>query len=151
MRTQVDSVPVHSSNHSCPVLLVCTSILPAILCICTYLRMCNLYSDKEIGIPLTKDAVILPGEVVVVVNGAMAFVQSFGFSPDFEIIDSDPIVPDMVKYGSQYTICPFVGLYSDREIELILNPSNTSFQGISPKPSDSKGSVKTPGLCRTSD
>ena len=31
---------------------VCTPILPAILCIRTYLRMCNLYSDKDIGIPL---------------------------------------------------------------------------------------------------
>lgn len=44
---------------------------------------------------------ILSGEVIVIANRADAFISTYGFSPNFEIIDSDPGIPDMMKYRTQ--------------------------------------------------
>jgi hypothetical protein len=43
----------------------------------------------------------LLGGVIVIANRADGFISTYGFSPDYEIIDSDPSVSDMVKYGTQ--------------------------------------------------
>jgi hypothetical protein len=43
-------------------------------------------------------ASIEPGQVVVVANQADRFYRRYGFTPDFEILNTDPLVPDMVKY-----------------------------------------------------
>ncbi len=40
------------------------------------------------------------GEALVIANRASAFESRYGFKPDFEVHDSDPLVPDMVKHGS---------------------------------------------------
>jgi len=40
--------------------------------------------------------VIGPGETVVVATTASGFQSFFGFSPDFEILDTDPLVADMI-------------------------------------------------------
>jgi hypothetical protein len=50
-----------------------------------------------------RDSSILSGEVILIVNRGDAFTSTYGFNPDFEIIDSDPDVPDMVKYSTQYS------------------------------------------------
>jgi hypothetical protein len=45
-----------------------------------------------------KDAKIVSGGVVVIANQALAFQNSYGFIPDYELSDSDPQVPDLAKY-----------------------------------------------------
>ncbi|HJS29697.1 MAG TPA: lamin tail domain-containing protein [Anaerolineales bacterium] len=37
-------------------------------------------------------------QVVLVASSAAVFASNYGFSPDFEFADSDPAVPDMVRY-----------------------------------------------------
>ncbi len=44
--------------------------------------------------------VIKPGEVVVVANRALIFRATYGFAPDYEIIESDPAVTNMLRYSS---------------------------------------------------
>jgi hypothetical protein len=44
-----------------------------------------------------------PGQVVVIANQAYLFRQVYGFQPDYELLDSDQTISDMVKYESQYT------------------------------------------------
>jgi hypothetical protein len=41
---------------------------------------------------------IASGEVIVIANEAAAFFALYGFNPDYEFVDSDPAVPNMVKY-----------------------------------------------------
>jgi hypothetical protein len=38
------------------------------------------------------------GEVLIIANQAIAFFTAYGFNPDFEIVPSDPAVPDMIEY-----------------------------------------------------
>ncbi len=39
-----------------------------------------------------------PGQVIVIANQGLLFSQTYGFQPDYELLDSDPSVPDMFKY-----------------------------------------------------
>jgi hypothetical protein len=43
-------------------------------------------------------SVIPAGDVIVVANEASQFEVNYGWKPDFELSDSDPEVPDLVKY-----------------------------------------------------
>ena len=43
-------------------------------------------------------ASINPGQVIVVANKATAFLDAWGFPPDYEMVDSDEVVPDMIPY-----------------------------------------------------
>jgi len=43
-------------------------------------------------------ATINPGQVIVVANKATAFLGAWGFNPDYEMVDSDEAVPDMIPY-----------------------------------------------------
>ncbi len=45
-------------------------------------------------------AVLGAGDAVIVANTAVEFAAAYGFAPDFEVLDSDPAVPDMQKYGA---------------------------------------------------
>jgi hypothetical protein len=54
--------------------------------------------DSEGMYHFPKDTEIDPGQVIVIANRATHFVQAYGFSPNFEFINSDPSVPDMAKY-----------------------------------------------------
>jgi uncharacterized protein YlzI (FlbEa/FlbD family) len=40
--------------------------------------------------------IMLPGQVLVVAFAAIPFAEEYGFQPDFEIINSDPSVPDLI-------------------------------------------------------
>ena len=42
---------------------------------------------------------VAPGEVLVVANNAMTFNLAYGFDPDYEMVDSNPLIPDMIKYS----------------------------------------------------
>ncbi len=46
-------------------------------------------------------SIIEPGQVVVIANQGLLFSQVHRFQPDYELLDSDQTIPDMVKYGSQ--------------------------------------------------
>jgi hypothetical protein len=54
--------------------------------------------DFEGMLRFPSGAIIRPGQVVVIANNALAFVNHFGFKPDFEMVASDPGVPSMIKY-----------------------------------------------------
>jgi len=41
---------------------------------------------------------LAPGGVIVIANQAANFLLEFGVNPDFELVESDPGVPNMVKY-----------------------------------------------------
>jgi len=43
-------------------------------------------------------AQLQPGEVAVVAGQAAVFLARYGQPPDFELRESDPLVPDMVRY-----------------------------------------------------
>ena len=43
-------------------------------------------------------ATIAPGETILIANKAADFESAYGFQPDFELNESDPAVPDMLKY-----------------------------------------------------
>jgi len=47
-------------------------------------------------------SIIQPGQVVVIANQGLLFSQVHGFQPDYELLDSDQAIQDMVKYGTQY-------------------------------------------------
>ena len=42
-------------------------------------------------------SIIKPGQVVVIANQGLLFSQVHGFQPDYELLDSDQTIPDMVK------------------------------------------------------
>ncbi|MBK5109408.1 MAG: lamin tail domain-containing protein, partial [Anaerolineales bacterium] len=41
---------------------------------------------------------VSPGKTVVIANQAAPFIGTYGFRPDFELVDSDPNVQNMMKY-----------------------------------------------------
>ncbi len=43
-------------------------------------------------------ALLAPGAIVIVANRSSAFLTVYGFSPDYELVDTDPAVADMTKY-----------------------------------------------------
>ena len=76
-----------------------------------------------------KDNTIDPGQVIVIVNRAKHFIQAYGFSPNFEFINSDPSIPNMVKYrdwagGS-------INLSNSGDEVLILNPDDDVIDSVS--------------------
>ena len=42
-------------------------------------------------------SIIKPGQVVVIANQGLLFSQVHGFQPDYELLDSDQTILDMVK------------------------------------------------------
>ncbi len=57
--------------------------------------------DPEGMVHFPEGSIIEPGQVVVIANQGLLFSQVYGFQPDYELLNSDQIIPDMVKYGSQ--------------------------------------------------
>lgn len=47
-----------------------------------------------------EESFLPPGAVIVVANQAVAFFQSLGDFPDYELYESDPAVPNLLKYTS---------------------------------------------------
>jgi hypothetical protein len=43
---------------------------------------------------------VSPGKTVVIANQAAPFIGTYGFRPDFELVDSDPNVQNLLKYRS---------------------------------------------------
>ena len=57
--------------------------------------------DSEGMFHFPEGSIIEPGQVVVIANQGLLFSQFYGFQPDYELLDSDQTIPDLVKYGSQ--------------------------------------------------
>jgi hypothetical protein len=72
---------------------------------------------------------IVPGQVVVIANRASEFIANYGYSPDYELVDTDPAVPDMGKYGNWST--GSVQLGNSEDELLLLNGSNQVVDALS--------------------
>jgi hypothetical protein len=44
-------------------------------------------------------SVLLEGEILVIANQAMSFYSKYGFYPDFELMNTNAVVPDLTPYG----------------------------------------------------
>lgn len=49
------------------------------------------------------EASIPPTGVIVIALKAIGFYALYGFNPDYEVTDTDPLVPDMIKYSTWAT------------------------------------------------
>jgi len=74
-------------------------------------------------------ATIQAGEVVVIANRSASFYPVFGFKPDFEMIDSDPDVPDTIRYGGWAS--GSVNLSNQGDDVLILDHSDAVVDALS--------------------
>ncbi|MGW8144290.1 MAG: lamin tail domain-containing protein [Anaerolineales bacterium] len=67
---------------------------------------CLMVGDEEVEgggegmYAFPQNAEVPPSGFIVIANQANGFLQAYGFSPDFEIIDSDPVIPNMIKNSS---------------------------------------------------
>lgn len=73
-------------------------------------------------------SIIAPGQVVVVAQIAVGFRAMYGRDPDFEIVDSIPQVPDMVRYSLWSS--GEVALANDGDEVLILDGKNQIIDSI---------------------
>jgi len=58
----------------------------------------EIFGDQEGMYVFPTDAVISPGGVIVIANRAASFKSTYNINPDYELSDSDPEVPDLMKY-----------------------------------------------------
>ncbi len=54
--------------------------------------------DREGMVQFPQGEIIQPYGVIVVSNRAAVFIERYGFLPDYEVIETDPSVPNMIKY-----------------------------------------------------
>lgn len=76
-----------------------------------------------------QDAQINPGEVLIIADQAFSFTINYGFSPDFEVVNSDPSVPDLIKFidwasGS-------ISLNNNGDELLLLDPEDYLVEAVS--------------------
>ena len=74
------------------------------------------------------EAVIEPGQVIVIAQTAVGFHSHFGFNPDYEMSDSDPGVPDMRRYLLWAT--GDVALANDGDEVLLLDERNVILDSL---------------------
>jgi len=64
--------------------------------------------DNEGMLHFPAGAYLEPGQLAVIANRADAFQAVFGFTPDYELVDSDPLVEDLLPYpawgGSRFQL-----------------------------------------------
>lgn len=61
---------------------------------------------------------IVPGQTLLIANRASAFQALYGFRPSFELENSDPDVPEMIKYSSWATGSMYLGNTGDEVLLL---------------------------------
>ena len=59
----------------------------------------EIWGDGEGMFSFPEGATSVPGQVIVIANQASAFLAANGFKPSFELNDTDPDVPNLVKYS----------------------------------------------------
>jgi cardiolipin synthase len=67
--------------------------------------------------------IILPNDVLVIATSATAFFTKFGYNPDFEVLSTDPTVPDLIDDPTWGDPEAFIRLSNSGD-ELILRNSN---------------------------
>lgn len=72
---------------------------------------------------------IAPNQVIIIANQAPAFNTAYGFNPDYELLASDPAVPDMSRYNAWAG--GNVGLSNSGDEVLLLDPSDTLVDSLS--------------------
>jgi hypothetical protein len=85
--------------------------------------------DREGMLRFPAGTVIAPQQVIVVANRAAQFIATHGFAPDFEMTDSDPQVPDLLKYVSWSTYS--VELTDNGDEIILLNAEDSLVDAIS--------------------
>jgi hypothetical protein len=99
-----------------------------------------LLSDYRLGDEETQGAgegmyyfptgfVLLTQETAVIANQAVVFQANYGFAPDFEISDTDPAVPDMLKDSNWAS--GSMNLSASGDDVLILAADNSLIDGVS--------------------
>ena len=73
-------------------------------------------------------ASIAPGATIVVANRASAFSAAYGFKPNYEMLESDPTVPNMANSG---WASGSVALHNDSDEVLLLDGSNKVVDALS--------------------
>ena len=72
---------------------------------------------------------INPGKVIIVANQAVAFHQIYGFAANYEMEESDPAVPNMLKYAAWAS--GHIELADGGDEVLILNPYDQLADAVS--------------------
>ena len=83
-------------------------------------------TEGMLGFP--SGASIAPGQVIVIANKATAFSAAYGFNPDYEMLESDPAVPNMVNTA---WASGSVALQNDSDEVLLLDPSDSAVDALS--------------------
>jgi hypothetical protein len=84
---------------------------------------------REGMLQFPEGASIQPGQVIVVANKATAFLDAWGFAPDYEMVASDEVVPDMIPYTAWAS--SKVELSNGGDEVLILDGSDTIVNAMS--------------------
>jgi hypothetical protein len=67
------------------------------------------------------DTWLASGQVIVVANRATAFEAAYGFAPDYELVESDPDVPNLSKYSAWATGSLYLSNTGDEVLVLDVN------------------------------
>ncbi len=87
------------------------------------------YRGNEGMLRFPDDVVIAPGQVIVIANFAATFFSTYGFLPDFEMRESDPQIPNLIKYSDWSG--GNIELVNSGDDILILDPRNGIVDSIS--------------------
>jgi hypothetical protein len=96
---------------------------------------CLIIGDEEMAgggegmLAFPPGSAILAGEVVVIANQADVYYSIFGFHPNYEIIDTQPDIPDMVKFTNWAT--GSVNLSNNGDDMLVLDKHNHLIDAVS--------------------
>lgn len=95
----VDYHPLITSFGVDPAFIVVYNPTPEAINLSQYLvgDADNLYRDNEAMLAFPS-GILNPGDYVIIAYNASEFEQVYGVSPDYEVINSTPSVPDMVPY-----------------------------------------------------
>jgi hypothetical protein len=74
-------------------------------------------------------AAVGAGAVILVANQASAFEAEFGFKPDYELVESDAAVPNLVKYSAWAT--GSIGLSNTGDEVLLLDGGDLLLDALS--------------------
>lgn len=113
------------------------------------LSVCKIGDEEEQGkgegmCQFPPEASIPPGGVVVVALKATGFYALYGSNPDYEAIDTDPSVPDMIKYAAWAT--GKIALKNTGDEVLLLDGSDAPIDVVVYKGGSYPGVIPHPGV-----
>ncbi len=75
--------------------------------------------------------ILSPGQAVVIANQALTFSLTYGFPPDFEMVESDEQVPNMIRYRSWASGLVNLANDSPHDEVLLLGPGDVLVDALS--------------------